>query len=171
MRSKPVQVQGISGVVSIAAGEYFSAALKADGTVWEWGVRDGYATPHGIPRILPERSAGISGAAAIAASLNSFWLIAVHTDTQNWWNWETGTAPGMKKPAGAIQSVAYAYGQFLFLKPDGTVLAGGGGGFGSLGDGTTNYRDEPGAVTEISRIVQVATGSFHGLALDADGAI
>lgn len=170
-RSKPVRVQGISDVVSIAAGEYFSAALKSDGTVWEWGVREGYATLHGKPRILPERSAGISGATSIAASLNSFWLIAVHSDKQNWWNWETGTAPAMKEPAGAIQAVAYAYGQFLFLKPDGTVLAGGGGGYGSLGDGTTNYRDEPGAVADISRIVQVAAGGFHGLALDSDGKV
>ena len=170
-RSKPVPVQGLTGVTSISGGEYFSAALKADGTVWEWGVRDGYASPHGTPRVVPERSAGISGAVAIAASLNSFWLIAVRADQQTWWNWQTGTPPAIKEPVGAIQSLAYGYGQFLFLKPDGTVLAGGGGGFGSLGDGTTNYRDAPGPVADVSRIIQVATGSWHGLALDSQGKV
>ena len=36
-RSTPVQVAGISGVVSIAAGGGFGVALKADGTLRAWG--------------------------------------------------------------------------------------------------------------------------------------
>jgi len=171
LQSAPVRVQGLSGVTSISAGNWFSAALKSDGTVWEWGVRDAYSTPHGTPRVVPERSAGISSAVAIAASLNSFWLIALHADQQTWWNWQTGTPPVLKEPAGAIKSVSYAYGQFLFLKPDGLVLAGGGGGFGSLGDGTTNYRDAPGPVSNISKIDKVAAGTWHGLALDTSGKV
>ena len=171
MRMEPVRVPGLTGVTSISAGNWFSAALKSDGTVWEWGIRDGFLDQHGKPRVLPERSAGISGAVAIAASVNSFRLIAVHADQQTWWNWVTGTVPGTMAPAGPIKSVAYGYGQFLFLKTDGTVLAGGGGGFGSLGDGTTTYRDEPGPVANISKIVQVATGYWHGLALDANGKV
>jgi alpha-tubulin suppressor-like RCC1 family protein len=167
----PVQVKNLTGVTSVAAGEYFSAALKADGTVWEWGVRDGYASPHGTPRLVPVQTVGLKGIVALAASLNNFWLIAVQSDRQTWWNWQTGTEPVLKEPVGAIQSVAYAYGQFLFLQPDGKVLAGGGGGFGSLGDGTTNYRDAPEPVANLSGVIQVATGSWHGLALDAGGKV
>jgi len=33
----PVAVQGISDVVAIAAGQFSSYALKADGTLWAWG--------------------------------------------------------------------------------------------------------------------------------------
>ena len=33
----PVQVQGLSSVVAIAAGNDHSLALKSDGTVWAWG--------------------------------------------------------------------------------------------------------------------------------------
>ena len=33
----PVQVQGLSDVIAIAAGMDYSLALKADGTVWAWG--------------------------------------------------------------------------------------------------------------------------------------
>jgi alpha-tubulin suppressor-like RCC1 family protein len=172
MRTRPVQVQGMTDVKSISAGNFFSAALKSDGTVWEWGVRDGTHSQHGKPRVVPERSAGISGATAIAASVNSVRLIAVHADQQTWWNWETGTVPVTMAPAGPIKSVAYGYGQFLFLKPDGTVLAGGGtNDFGNLGDGTTTYRDAPGPVVDISKIIQVATGYWHCLALDANGKV
>jgi alpha-tubulin suppressor-like RCC1 family protein len=33
----PVQVSGLSGVTAIAGAEYYSLALKGDGTVWTWG--------------------------------------------------------------------------------------------------------------------------------------
>jgi alpha-tubulin suppressor-like RCC1 family protein len=33
----PVQVPGLTDIVAIAAGDYFSVALKSDGTVWAWG--------------------------------------------------------------------------------------------------------------------------------------
>ena len=33
----PVQVSGLSSVTAIAAGGYYTVALKQDGTVWAWG--------------------------------------------------------------------------------------------------------------------------------------
>ncbi len=36
-RQTPVQAQGLSGVLAVAAGDSFSLALKSDGTVWVWG--------------------------------------------------------------------------------------------------------------------------------------
>ena len=34
----PVQVQGLSSVVAIAAGGYHNVVVKSDGTVWQWGT-------------------------------------------------------------------------------------------------------------------------------------
>jgi alpha-tubulin suppressor-like RCC1 family protein len=33
----PVQVNFLTGIIAIAGGQYFSLALKKDGTVWAWG--------------------------------------------------------------------------------------------------------------------------------------
>ena len=32
-------VQLLEDIVEVAAGDYFSVALRADGTVWTWGVK------------------------------------------------------------------------------------------------------------------------------------
>lgn len=170
-RTVPTQLPGLSGVKSVAAGNLFSAALKQDGTVWEWGVRDAYASPRGTPRKSPTLTAGLSGIVEIAASVNDFRLVAVQADRQTWWKWPTGTAPVAQETVGSTRAVAYGYGGVLLLKTDATVLAGGEGAFGGLGDGTTNYREVPGPVLGLANITQVATGNWHSLALDNNGRI
>ena len=37
-RAEPVQVRGLSGVVSASAGSSDSLAVLSDGTVWTWGT-------------------------------------------------------------------------------------------------------------------------------------
>ena len=39
-RVYPVQVNNISSITAIAAGEWYSLALKSDGTAWSWGYND-----------------------------------------------------------------------------------------------------------------------------------
>ncbi|MFP2913744.1 RCC1 domain-containing protein, partial [Pyxidicoccus sp. 3LFB2] len=69
-RSTPVQVQGLTGVVAIAANDFDTLALKADGTVWAWGnnsygqLGDGTAPND---RSTPVQVQGLTGVVAIAA--------------------------------------------------------------------------------------------------------
>ncbi len=171
-RLNPVKVQALSGVVAIAAGNDFSAALRQDGTVWEWGITAPYSDPHGAPRKSPVQTPGVSGIAAIAGGVNSYFIVAISSNGSDWWRWVTANAPEAQPSVGPLKGVAASYGQGFLLKADGSVLGfsfGNGNPFGNLGDGTTIYRDAPGPVLDIANIVQVASGNWHGLALDASG--
>src|SRR5207245_3268576 len=70
----PIQVSGLTAVTAIAAGEQNSMALKADGTVWDWGNNfygqwgNGTTTTTGCRCIeTTVQVSGLSGVNAIAA--------------------------------------------------------------------------------------------------------
>ena len=80
-------VKGFKNLVSIAAGEYFSVALKEDGTVWVWGGGTGIyptgATPHDpyklhLPKIVP----GLNDVVQITASAEN--IAALKRDGTVW---------------------------------------------------------------------------------------
>ena len=163
-RLTPVEVTGLSNVKAIAAGNSFSAALKNDGSVWEWGVVLPFDTPRGMPRVVPVQTTGLSDVVSLYGGEVSFGLIAIHADGQSWSRWITGTPPVRQVAEGALAGASAGYGLTLLQRVDGSVLSYGfsGNGFGSLGDGTTNYRDVRGPVVDIGNIVDVAAGTWHG---------
>jgi len=62
----PIEVQGLAGVTAVAAGQAFSLALLADGTVRAWGAGPlGDGTTNGSS--LPVRVPGLTGVTAVAA--------------------------------------------------------------------------------------------------------
>lgn len=76
--SKPVQITALSGVSAIAAGNYFSLALKADGTVWSWGkndlgqLGDGSTTNRSLPmQVAIPASTDVSAGQDFALALNA----------------------------------------------------------------------------------------------------
>jgi alpha-tubulin suppressor-like RCC1 family protein len=112
-------VRGLDGVVAIAAGYNRDLALKADGTIWEWGNA---STP-----LQKDLSGVVAVAAGAVASL------ALKSDGTVWcWGW--GCQPG--EPSSLFQTapvqvngltgiIAIAAGQAhcLALKGEGTVWA------------------------------------------------
>jgi hypothetical protein len=66
----PVQVDGLSGVQAIAAGDFHSLALKNDGTLWAWGNNDLGQLGDGTnaDSNTPVQVNGLSGVQAIAGS-------------------------------------------------------------------------------------------------------
>ena len=173
LRLTPVEVAGLSNVTAISAGNSYSVALKQDGTVWEWGVMSPYDTPRGAARTVPAQAAGLSGVVAIDAGEGNFGLVALHADGQTWWRWVPGAKPEQQPPVGTLKRVSAGYGQTLLLQGDAKVLSYGfnGNGFGNLGDGTTNYRDVPGPVLDLENVIEVASGTWHALALDKTGRV
>jgi hypothetical protein len=73
-------VAGLADVVQVAAGTWSSYALRADGTVWSWGLNTGSLTPAQVP--------GLTGVTQIAVSEN--FALALRADGTVW-GW--GTAP------------------------------------------------------------------------------
>jgi alpha-tubulin suppressor-like RCC1 family protein len=171
-RSVPTPVRSLTNVRSIAAAQEFSVALRTDGTVWEWGMPNPFETPRQPLRTSPVPVSGITKAGQIAAG--SYYGVAIGEDGKAWWQWTAGTAALAQAPAGDLASAARAYGQGFLLTRGGTVLGFGaysGNGFGNLGDGTVDYRESPAPVVDIAGIVQVASGTWYGMALGADGRV
>jgi alpha-tubulin suppressor-like RCC1 family protein len=132
----------LSSVVAIAAGEFHSLALKADGTVVAWGFL-GLGT---VP-------AGLSGVVAIAAGSGHSLALKADGTVAAWGSNNSGQTT---VPAGLSGVVAIAAGDWhsLALKADGTVTA--------WGDNTAGQSAVP---PSLSGVLAIAAGGRHSLSL------
>ncbi|HKN18462.1 MAG TPA: hypothetical protein VJW95_01595, partial [Dissulfurispiraceae bacterium] len=65
----PVQVSGLSGVIAIAGGKYYSLAVQSGGLVWAWGYNSDGELGNGstTESSTPVQVSGLSGVIAVAA--------------------------------------------------------------------------------------------------------
>ena len=183
---------GVIVTPRIAAGEYYSIALKPDGTVWAWGRNINGQLGDGttIHRNLPVQVIGLSGVVAISAG--SYHAVAVKSDGTVW-TWGTNSvmngpttqsnSPVQVPVLSGVVSVAAAGGAMGFsytiaLKSDGTVWGWGDNWSGQLGDGTSMIpRVTPVQVMvspgiPMGGVVAIAAGSAgHSMALKSDGTV
>ncbi|MGD9732942.1 MAG: DUF1566 domain-containing protein [Desulfamplus sp.] len=80
----PVQVSGLTNVSVIAAGSYYTVAIKTDGTVWAWGSNEYGQLGNGgiIESNTPIQVTGLTNISAIAAG--SYHTVALKTDGTIW---------------------------------------------------------------------------------------
>jgi uncharacterized repeat protein (TIGR01451 family) len=181
--SVPAQVDGLSGVVAVAAGGIQSVAVKGDGTVWAWGgnsagqLGDGTTTE----RTTPVQVGGLSGIAAVAAG-NSHCLAL--KDDGTLWAWGANNSrqlgdgtiaeraiPLQVNGLSGVTAAAAGYAHSVAVKGDGTVWTWGANEAGELGDGTAVDRPVPAQVGGIGEVTAVAAGNAHTLALKRDGTV
>ncbi|MGM0879873.1 MAG: fibronectin type III domain-containing protein [Bacillota bacterium] len=153
LHSTPVQVQGLSSVVSIATAGH-SLAVKSDGTLWAWGgnyhgqLGDGTTTD----RTIPVQVQSLSSVAAIAA--DEWHSLALKSDGTVWeWgcNLKGGecyesdirNTPVQVQDLSSAVGIAAGYEHSLAVKSDGTVWAWGWNGSGQLGDAARSYHSTP----------------------------
>lgn len=146
----PQQVDGISGIVAVAASEEASVALAADGTVWKWGEPlsvDGSVNGGGYNQ-TPRQVTGLANIRQVAVQGSH--VYALDESGQVWEKrHERGGQPDPNAPdARPIPSLDHvvklsANGFVMALTADGTVKSFGANDHGQLGDGTTIDRTEP----------------------------
>lgn len=142
----------LEGIRMVAAGHHFSLALAEDGKVWAWGS-------------------------------NAFGQLGDGSDHFRFPFCRSASLPiPVRNAAGdghltGIAAVAAGNHHSLALANDGTVRAWGVNTQGQLGDGTTEHRSLPARVIDsdasggLARVVAVAAGTTHSVALKADGTV
>ena len=140
----PIEVEGLTNVVSIAAGNENAGAIEADGSVWIWGG--------------PPPSVGGS-------------VVGVHPFFVGGGSGDDNNVPVQEN--GITNAIALSFGDnhALVLLSNQTVVAWGDNGYGQLGDGTTEDNYTPTAIPGLSNIVQIAACQNYSLALQSNGVI
>ena len=160
--------------IHISGGYSHSAAIKRDGTVWEWGE-----TLSGN-KLTPERIESLERIIDISAG-NKYTLALKIDGTV--WAWGTnkygnlgdGTqidreTPVKVKGVTKIKRVAASYGgHCLALNSDGKVWAWGNNSYGQLGIGDKETVLTPVVIDKLTQIEDIAVGYNYSAALDKEG--
>ena len=144
----PVQVNGLNGIVAIAAGEAHSLALKKDGSVWSWGNNESGQAGNGTQNskdnqavVSPVKVKNLKNVVAIA---------------------EGGLPGGGAELNGGM--VKYGAGYCLALKSDGAVWT-----WGALGwtdePWTEPHNSLPVIVSDLSNVQAIAGGGNYSIAV------
>jgi len=192
--SVPHQVLGPGGVgfltnlSAILGGETHNAALKADGTVWEWGrslfgeLGDGSSNWGALTSksTTPVQVIGLNSVKRLGG--RGYHDLAEKSDGTVWaWgdnqSGELGNGTffyGTNRPVqvvGLTNPVVITGGGFYSaaLMGDGTVRTWGNNTSGQCGDGTTNNHSLWVQVAGLSNIVSLSGGWTHVLAIKSDG--
>jgi YD repeat-containing protein len=183
-RSIPMAVTGLSGVVAIAAGRWHTVSLKSDGSVWAWGnnsvgqLGDGTTTNRTTPVPVTNLSSGVT---AIAAGNGH--NVALKSDGNAWaWGYNSnsqlgdGTFTNRTIPvevtvlSSDVAAVAAGGYHTVALKSNGSVWAWGSIEMSQLGDGTTDDKNTPVPVSNLSSgVTAIAAGHFQTVALKSNG--
>ena len=191
-QKSPVSVPGPTGVTRIAAGNAFSLALKSDGSVLAWGnnasgqLGDGSAPNDQKSPVAVIGLGSGSGAVAVAAGAAHALVLKSDGAVLAWGNNKSGqlgdgSAPndhaspvpvsGLGVGSGVVKIVGGGTHSFAILS-DGRVFAWGNNASGQLGDGSApNDQPVPVALGGLPRIVDVAAGRAHTVAVAADGSV
>jgi alpha-tubulin suppressor-like RCC1 family protein len=192
-RSTPVQVSGLSGVITqVAAGEAFSLALRSDGTVWAWGRNDRGQLGRGTTssgELVPARVAVLNRVTKISAGRD--FALALRSDGIVFaWGanrfGQVGNGAASFSPVtvpvkvvGLAQVTGISAGSDSALATEASgisavtsVWAWGNNDDGQLGDGTTAGHATPERVTGLPvYIAGISAGGQYAAVLGTDGSV
>ncbi|MDB5106241.1 MAG: repeat-containing protein [Fibrobacteres bacterium] len=165
----PTSLGSLSGVIAVAAGSDFSAALKADGTVYTWGNNGAGQLGDGTNsmRTLPASVPGLTGVRAIEAGAQH--MLALKSDGTIW-AWGSNNSGDLGdgslinrnapvKVSGLVSMVSIGAGDYhsFGTQSDGTGWAWGLNDSAQAGDGGRGFRTLPVALLDFQAGAKVAT--------------
>jgi alpha-tubulin suppressor-like RCC1 family protein len=180
----PQQLLAGTTWLSVAIGDFHTAAVKSDGTLWAWGYNgngnlgDGTTTQSSIPVAIT--AAGDNWLAVSAGYLHT---VALKSDGTLWsWgyngygqlglgNTTQQTTPQQIQPGSSWKVVSAGYYHTAALRSDGTLWAWGNNSSGQLGIGNTTQQTTPQQIGTDANWVSVSAGDSHTLAVKADGTL
>ncbi|KRE33945.1 RCC1 domain-containing protein [Paenibacillus sp. Soil522] len=179
----PVQVQGLSSVVAIAASGQHNLALESDGTVWAWGLNssgqlgNGTATDHLTYFHTPAQVRDLDSVTAVAAGAGL--SLAIKSDGtvwawgNNYYRDVSGTTltPVQVQGLSSVVSIDTSGSHSLAVKSDGTLWVWGYNSAGQLGDGTRTARNTPVQLQGLSSVAAIDADEGYSLALKSDGTV
>ena len=186
----PVQVENLNGIKAVAAGSYYSLALKEDGTVLAWGNNYdgilGNGTAGGFSD-TPVQVSNLNGVKAVAAGgtfslalkdngavfawgKNSSGQLGDGTTTHSYTPVQVKeTALWLEPvPLQNVKAISAGRSHGLALKEDGTMRAWGNNEHGQLGDGTFDNHHRAVKVKLYSWVKYIDAGTRFSLAATSE---
>ncbi len=172
-----------SMVARMAGGSRHSVALDEDGVVWTWGRNDWGELGDGMggDRPFPRPLHGLPPIRQVAAANAHTAALDIQGTVWQWGNngsGELGPGPSLvsipELLADAPPFRAIAVGSFtnIGLTEHGTVWTWGPDSWGQMGDGQPGGSfHSPQPVAGLGKVVAIASGSSHNLALLSDGTV
>lgn len=168
----------------IAGGDNHMLAVRADGTVWAWGLNTYGALGDGstTSRLAPVPTGG-GLAGAVAASGGTAHSLALTSDGKvHAWgrndhgqlgngNQVTQLLPIEVTGLADVAMIGAGASHSLALDGNGEVWAWGSNQYGQLGNGSGPGSMVPAKISGLGNVVSIATRGDHSLALDEDGTV
>jgi alpha-tubulin suppressor-like RCC1 family protein len=183
----PVQTIGLTNVVSVSGGGFFSLALMPDGTVRAWGSGSHGQCGNGWNTNCYTSVQVIGLSNVVAISGGWFHALALKSDGTAWaWGENSvgelgdGTTQARNTPVQVtgisnVVSVSAGDSNSMARRSDGTVWKWGRNDKGELGIGTTNLITTPFPVPVqvpgLSNVVMSSCRDYHNLCVKRDGTV
>jgi alpha-tubulin suppressor-like RCC1 family protein len=170
--TSPIQIKGLSNVVQVAASAGEGLAVKADGTVWEWGALG--ATPTQITGITGTVKAATGGGSTLSVltSSGAVWVWGYGGDGElgTGGTYSLGTPTQVTLPKSAI-AIGAGYTHMTAVLSDGTVYWW--GLYSTYPSGTIMQSLSPVQEAGITNITAISTSPTdqHDVALRSDGTV